>query len=79
MWNLKFLWYRYAISDSAAMTADELKIFLAQQQFLAIDSQQANALIAQHEISTAKQEGLLTIAGTALSWNVIFWSIFDKI
>jgi hypothetical protein len=49
------------------MTADELKIFLAQEQFLAIDSQQANALIAQHEISTAKQEGLLTIAGTALS------------
>lgn len=72
MWNLQFLWYRYAISDSAAMTADELKIFLAQEQFLAIDSQQANALIAQHEISTAKQEGLLTIAGTALSWNVIF-------
>ncbi len=53
------------------MTADELKIFLAQDQFLAVDTHQANALISQHEVSNAKQEGLLTIAGTITVKNFI--------
>lgn len=55
------------------MTADELKIFLAQEQFLAVDTLQANALISKHEVSDAKQEGLLTIAGTTIMTNFIFF------
>lgn len=46
------------------MNADELKVFLSQEQFKAVDLEQANALISKHEVSTAKEEGLLTIAGT---------------
>ncbi|EFX81685.1 hypothetical protein DAPPUDRAFT_317364 [Daphnia pulex] len=61
--ELEEIFETYAVSDSAAMTADELKIFLAQEQFLAVDTHQANALISKHEVSNAKQEGLLTIAG----------------
>lgn len=49
--------------DSAAMTAEELRIFLSQEQFITVDAEQANALISKHEVSTAKEEGFLTIAG----------------
>jgi hypothetical protein len=59
------------------MTAYELKIFLAQEQFLDVDTQQADALISQHEVSTARKEGLLTIAGT-LVIKVLFYQMLIK-
>ncbi|XP_057378966.1 1-phosphatidylinositol 4,5-bisphosphate phosphodiesterase delta-4-like isoform X2 [Daphnia carinata] len=65
--ELDEIFERYATTDSAAMTAEELRAFLSQEQFIDVDYEQANALISKHEVSTAKEEGLLTIAGfTAL-------------
>ncbi|KAI9551573.1 hypothetical protein GHT06_021906 [Daphnia sinensis] len=61
--ELDEIFERYAKTDSAAMTAEELRSFLSQEQFIDVDCEQANALISKHEVSTAKEEGLLTIAG----------------
>ncbi|KAK4035493.1 hypothetical protein OUZ56_027580 [Daphnia magna] len=61
--ELDEIFEKYAKTDSAAMTAEELRIFLSQEQFITVDAEQANALISKHEVSTAKEERLLTIAG----------------
>lgn len=45
------------------MTADELRLFLSKEQQISVDSQRAKELILKHEVSTAKEEELLTIAG----------------
>lgn len=58
--------FSYTKVDAATMTVDELRLFLQQEQNWTIDSQQAKSLIDSHEFSTAKQEGLLTIAGLKL-------------
>ena len=45
------------------MTSKELGDFLSGEQHLTLDSQQLQKLVEKYEISTAKQEGLLTLAG----------------
>lgn len=50
------------------MTSSELGEFLYREQHLTLDSQQLQSLVEKYEISTAKQEGLLTLAGNEYSW-----------
>jgi len=49
------------------MTSSELGEFLYREQHLTLDSQQLQSLVEKYEISTAKQEGLLTLAGNEYS------------
>jgi len=53
------------------MTSSELGEFLTQEQNITLDSQQLQSLVEKYEISTAKQEGLLTLAGNKLSRIII--------
>lgn len=45
------------------MTVEELQAFLMKEQKLTMDSQKVKELIRKHEVSTIKEELLLTMAG----------------
>lgn len=57
------------------MTANELKLFLSEEQFVTVDSEQAKALILKHEISSVKKEELLTLAGRSEREMALLFSL----